>query len=759
MVLISEEGNISFVGGNVDGWALAQDILRPDHFILTEGGDKLATLRLELLGVHDMQLHLEATDGSRELWQRLADGESTPKAVIRRVPSRCMQRRFTKEGQAVKEGSQPVLSLPEDDSPATLESLAGRWMAVKDGHEEGMVIISDEGQVTFVGETDSENLRIFEDLGRPGHFAMREDGELLADMRFERGAEELLYVEGQVGGSEVWHRVGTSGEATPKNMRRVPARDLKRRWTKEGQARGPTLDDDDDKSGAMVTKLPTSEAGFALDVGLHELSGRWMASKDGVDQDMIIISEFGELSFVGDDDNDELQLRVMVDPSEPACFGMYQGTERLAGLRFQRPPRGPELLHVTGEKNDVQEVWRRLAAVPETSSPTPKEGGSPKSPAVVRRVPSRDIKRRWTKENQARTEEPMLPTIAGPNFGDEPMTVEGLAGRWRAVMDGHEEGMVLISSEGEVTFVGEISAADLKISADPRPACFVMSEDSEQMATLRLTRPPDGPEELEVVGQAGESETWYRVGGIADGTPKNVRRVPATGLVRRWTKEGQAAAEEAHTASTSSAAAPGTVVPVELTVLAGRWMAIRDGQEEGMVIISDDGGVSFVGDPDTTLQLRPGAKPGHFQMLEDDASVAVAQFERSPDGTEVLRVDDGLGVGEAWHRVAGAASPKASPVHASEPARQNMRRFTKQAQEARRSLEDSRSVRSAFEQSGAVGADGRIETRYFQDVLGRLNPALTPEAMEQMRLASGAGDHEDSVDLEAFFTWLFNNDP
>ncbi|CAK0847466.1 unnamed protein product, partial [Prorocentrum cordatum] len=267
---------------------------------------------------------------------------------------------------------------------------------------------------------------------------------------------------------------------------RHTASDLKRRWTKEGQAelqaraRWAREAADEEPDGPPVVRLPTGDAGFALDVTLEELAGRWMAVLDGEDASMILISESGGVTFVGDA-VEAADLQIMVDPSEPSCFAMYEGTERIAGLRFQRPPDGPELLHADSDHASGVEVWRRLGG---PGCPTPS------SAAHVRRVPARDMRRRYTKQGQVvGPPSPSPPTFGVPS--DEPAKLEQLAGRWMVFKDGHEEGMVLMSSEGDVTFVGESAAAPLRLAAGSSPGEFAMCEDGEQIATVEY-RPPAG---------------------------------------------------------------------------------------------------------------------------------------------------------------------------------------------------------------------------------------------------------------------------
>lgn len=405
----------------------------------------------------------------------------------------------------------------------SLRGLAGRWMAVKDGSNEGMVLVSEEGLVTFVGEAGSE-LWIAPDPGSrrsssdapsacpSPRFVLREQEEQLGIMRYEcpaDGGPELLHLTGQDGGEETWHRV-QDGSPHGSPVRHT-ATDLKRRWTKEGQAElaararwaREAADDDDDDDGGPVVRLPTGDAGFALDVALAELAGRWMAVLDGEDASMILISESGGVTFVGDA-VEAGDLQIMVDPSEPSCFAMYEGTERIAGLRFQRPPDGPELLHADSDQASGVEVWRRLGG---PGCPTPSNA------AHVRRVPARDIRRRYTKQGQVVGP----PTLPEPTFGvpsDEPAKLEELAGRWMVFKDGHEEGMVLMSSEGDVTFVGESVAAPLRLAAGSSPGEFTMCEDGEQIATVEY-RPPAGEdlERLVVLGKDSESEVWQRVAG------------------------------------------------------------------------------------------------------------------------------------------------------------------------------------------------------------------------------------------------------
>lgn len=741
MVIVAKEGTVSFVGSREDGLLLTADPAREGHFVLKEGQEQLAEMQLEWAEDGLERLRVSVRNGGVECWRRPGHAEGNAK-VVRRKNSRNLERRWTKENQQ-RRGCEEIV-LPNSPGavagPASLATLTGRWMAVKNGNEEGMVILSEEGHVTFVGETAVEQLYIMQ-AERADHFVMREEGVELASLRFERpfdGVEDMLHVMGQDGGSEIWHRVGSIADATPKNVRRVPARDLRRRWTKENQQRrnedNNAEDDDADYGGPMI-RLPTGDAGFALHVQLNELAGRWMAVRDGVDEGMVLISDEGAVTFVGDGDDAALQL--MVDPSEPSCFGMYEGTERLAGLRFQRPPRGPELLHVTGEMGD-NEVWRSMG---------PPESPSPKSPgaALVRRVPARDMKRRWTKEDQARRPQPLALPESG-DIPDEPTTLQGLAGRWMAVKDGHEEGMVIISTEGDVTFVGGHAEEPLKIAAGPRPGDFVMSEESEQIASLELHKPADGGQtELHVHGQDGGSETWYRVNGILDATPKNVRPVTPTNLVRRWTKQNQVG--HAHLPEVnddgllagSSSSTAGSRLPVGIPDLAGRWMAVKDGKEEGMLVISQDGSVTFVAEPDAAYHLSHDAEPGCFILAEGSDRLGSVCFERLPSGQDTLHVA-GDDTSEVWHRAGGGAqSPSCSDTG---------------RRSVRRDLQNAAVVRSAFEQSGAT-TGSMIDMRYFREVLLRLNPALTSEAVDQLCVASGIGE-AGPVDLDAFLRWLFD---
>merc|ERR1711988_680928 len=100
--------------------------------------------------------------------------------------------------------------------------------------------------------------------------------------------------------------------------------------------------------------------------------------------------------------------------------------------------------------------------------------------------------------------------------------------------------MVVIAGCGDVTFVGEDFGGSVEISpVTDQPGCFTLTGDDQHWATLSLKELAKGDQILELVATSdGHFEQWHRVGTHA-GTPKVVPRKSFSGLVRRWTKQGQ----------------------------------------------------------------------------------------------------------------------------------------------------------------------------------------------------------------------------
>mmetsp|Transcript_81068 Transcript_81068/g.224301 ORF Transcript_81068/g.224301 Transcript_81068/m.224301 type:complete len:148 (-) Transcript_81068:167-610(-) len=118
-----------------------------------------------------------------------------------------------------------------------------------------------------------------------------------------------------------------------------------------------------------------------------------------------------------------------------------------------------------------------------------------------------------------------------------------LAGRWLAGTDGDDGGLVLIDTDGGLTFIGGEGDEGVRLKEASGEVehhfVLVQEKDDQELCTVELEQNP-GADILRLRDPDGYVETWHRTSN-EDGQPKVVlRRRSSAGMQRSWTKEGQA---------------------------------------------------------------------------------------------------------------------------------------------------------------------------------------------------------------------------
>ena len=126
---------------------------------------------------------------------------------------------------------------------------------------------------------------------------------------------------------------------------------------------------------------PTAMAEPAA-VGIELLAGRWIASRNEVEEGLLVVNEFGIVAFVGEPDIGDARLFLMPE-CDGAQFQLQIDGEHVCNLSVESSPHGvPDALVVDDDGSAGTERWRRLAV---GSQDTAEEVPAPASPTAVRR--------------------------------------------------------------------------------------------------------------------------------------------------------------------------------------------------------------------------------------------------------------------------------------------------------------------------------------------------------------------------------------
>jgi hypothetical protein len=200
-----------------------------------------------------------------------------------------------------------------------VSSLSGRWVVQAEGDEESFVMVSEEGEVNFIGDPDSDAWLVASDS--PDTFVMRtSDGEELCTVRLvTEDSFRQLKLKGPDGTEETWHQSCDS----PKVVRRSNSFQMQRKFTKEGQAGSdqlPAIQHPVEKLKAVYRehriarnaqddgRLSAREVGLLLRGGGEEFSDKEVAllfqqvdqaGSGRVDFDTFVEYVFGTVDYVG----------------------------------------------------------------------------------------------------------------------------------------------------------------------------------------------------------------------------------------------------------------------------------------------------------------------------------------------------------------------------------------------------------------------------------------------------------------------------
>mmetsp|Transcript_71249 Transcript_71249/g.112857 ORF Transcript_71249/g.112857 Transcript_71249/m.112857 type:complete len:141 (+) Transcript_71249:80-502(+) len=115
--------------------------------------------------------------------------------------------------------------------------LAGRWVSVRDGEKDALVVIKDDGFVTIMGEAEDTEVRLVQVEDSASKFNLQVNGEQYCTVTLEEAPDDgkqVLKLENESGYREIWHRTNEQ-DGTPKIVPRRGKGNIVRRWTKEGQ--------------------------------------------------------------------------------------------------------------------------------------------------------------------------------------------------------------------------------------------------------------------------------------------------------------------------------------------------------------------------------------------------------------------------------------------------------------------------------------------------------------------------------------------
>mmetsp|Transcript_58864 Transcript_58864/g.140415 ORF Transcript_58864/g.140415 Transcript_58864/m.140415 type:complete len:772 (-) Transcript_58864:217-2532(-) len=724
-IAVGEGGDVTFKSNPDQVWTIVRGIKDPPGSFTLSGPDFLqGKLSYERFsdGVEKLIVDSSVQSHLGEFWQKIAaPGMGTVRVVSHRSSP-------SKTPAQIRGGGSPQRTVRQ----IPLDALAGRWIVDRDNENVGMVLVTNTGEIAFVGNPVADGLKLRQD-GQNGKFVMATaEGQELGAVRLRRlsdGTDCLCVDRTGVSDREYWRRASAPGT---------------------GRA--------SEELSPLIPPSTFSEAPQFVEVDplgpTSKLAGRWQGWKDGSSQGVVLIGWNGLLRFDDEDDPDldEDELHVIsAEGTEPGtAFKVVSGdAQPLLSLWYNKSDEGTDLLHVYDARGNLTEVWRR-------TEPERYHDNLLEDPFLM----------------NFEEPEPLKPfdalRAAALKAEAAPANLADLEGDWNALTDANKKGVIQISALGELTFVGYPDAMGLHLAAaEDKDTTFDMqAPDGRVLCSFSYSRAGNGDEFLFVATTPdGGSEVWKKSASTPedDTPPAAVARIPSRPL-RKIPPPSES-----------------------LRKLEGRWVAMQGEENMGMVLLSEIAELTFIGEPDCNdLILIDKTSPkglAAFAMVDfnDDVLAWLRHCNDKELAVECLEVEGTLsGLQERWFRVSSPDSPMAaSPVS---PMRTVRRRLTKESPCYRKSAVSAAAAREQMQRehdeqvkaqeaaapseaqaSGMEGVKrnfrawdrsgrGMIEKQQLVRLLQLLEPSFEPQAVST--LLQQAGEFGDEIHLEKFLDWL-----
>mmetsp|Transcript_50154 Transcript_50154/g.92610 ORF Transcript_50154/g.92610 Transcript_50154/m.92610 type:complete len:822 (+) Transcript_50154:146-2611(+) len=627
-VAVGETGAVTFKSRPDQTWTLVNGLKDgPGCFVLiAPGTDIQGKLSYERFadGVEKLKVESSIWSMCGEFWQKIAPPGMNSMRVV-----------ASRHSTSVTTGSSGTKGIHTASPPRqvsrniNLDAVIGRWIVEKENEQVGMVLVNDEGELAFVGNQSADGLAI-KQADNSGKFSLQTpEGHELGSVRLRRlsdGTDCLLVDRTGASEKEYWRRASAPGTGG---------------GSEELQSFRP--------SSAAPDMLPAIEvlSPIEVDLGLDpiaRLAGRWQGWKDDTPQGIVLISWNGDLRFADEDDSDFLSdeddLKIVANDDDDGLNFKVISHDSTQLLSLSKLDGDEHALQVIDSHGELAEVWRRIGAPLEPFAPTLLDSDE-----------EDEAHKPFEKWRQAA----LLAEVSE-------VEVEALEGEWSAITDAGKRGVVNIGASGTLTFAEYPEVVGLRlVPVDDEIATFrMLTGDFTQLCSFSYSLAANGDMYLFVAETPdGGSEVWKKV---------------------------EAAEEEEAPVVKLSSSRPLRNIPTPsdaLKKLAGRWVAKQGDADMGMVLVSEIGELSFIGEPDCNDlilvdRVSPQGEQGFALVGLDDELLAflLPRYDAAM-AVECLDLDSTLNnVQETWFRVSTQENPNdASPLN---PDRGVRRRLTKQ---------------------------------------------------------------------------------